>query len=414
MEQIKKKSIWRWLKWVLIMFGIGVVILTLLIVFGSKDNNLPKPDLPSCANTKEIFTHPPVNLDLVERVTAQGEFGPNGGHVFPVKHVYFLDKDSPKTYGTDINRPKIEMYAPGDLWVTQIQKYYDKDRGDEYYIYFSPCQEISGAFFHMSDISPKLKQEFEKHKKTDKSQNRGITTFEIINSFISVKVDAGEVIGTASIKSTQMFDLNLIDTRTPKLNFINKDRFSKHSQYDLLHEVCPYDYFIPEIKSALYSKISGYFSGTKKRTANPLCGEYMQDLAGTAQGIWFKKGTANGEEGNENIIEREILHIALAHDAYDPQMPVLSAGSLPDLEPILYFIQTKSEGLVNRDWKDITADGKVYCSELIFDDDNHSSADKSVILEMTSLTTLKIEVLNSSVCSKDSWTFTNQAVEFER
>jgi len=56
-------------------------------------------------------------LNVVERVTAQGEFGPSGGHVFPVKHAYFLDKDSPKTYSMDINRPKIEMYAPADMWI---------------------------------------------------------------------------------------------------------------------------------------------------------------------------------------------------------------------------------------------------------------------------------------------------------
>lgn len=393
-----------------------LLILSLLVFFGRESNSKKSEiNLPSCEDKKEIFTNSPVDLKIVERVTPQGELGPSGGHVFPVKHVYFLDKDSPKTYSMDINRPKIEMYAPSDMWITQIQKYWDESRGDEYYIYFSPCKEISGAFFHMSDISPKLKSEFEKHKENKKeTQNRGVVIFESTNSFVDINVHAGEVIGYASIKSTQMFDFNLIDTRTLELDFINKERFSKHRQYDLLHEVCPYDYFIPEIKRELYSKISDYFSGTKKRTKEPLCGEYMQDIPNTAQGIWFRKGTAKGEMGEENIIEREILHMALTHSPYDPQMPVLSAGSLEGLEPIVYYIEVRPNGLVNRDWKDISFDGKIYCSELIFDDDNHSSAGKSLILQMPTSDTLKIEILNSPSCGKESWRFTDKVIEFER
>jgi hypothetical protein len=340
-----------------------------------------------------------------------------GGHVFPVKHVYTLDKYSSSSYSMKLNRPPIKMIAPSDMWVTQIQKYWDKSRGDEYYVYFSPCKEISGSFFHMSDISPKLKSEFEEHKDNKKSvQDRGVVTFEEVNSFVYIKVNAGEIIGYASVKSTQMFDFNLIDTRTPELEFINKERFSNHRHFDLLHEVCPYDYFIPQVKDVLYSKISGYFNSAKKRTAEPLCGEYMQDIPNTAQGVWFLKGTANGEMGEENIIEREALHIALGHEAFDPQRPIISLGleSVKDLEPLLYFIIPKSEGLVNRDWKDIMSDGRVYCSELVFDDNNLTPSGKSIIIQMPTSTTLKIEVLDSSECGEGPWKFTDKATEFER
>lgn len=398
-----------------IIFGILMILIlfSLMVFFGGKSLQTDI-NLPSCGSQKELFSYYPVDLNIVERLTPQGEFGPSGGHVFPVKHVYTLDEYSPKTYSMNTDRLKIEMRAPSDMWITQIQKYWDKNRGDEYYLDFSICKEVSGSFFHLSDISPKLKEEFEKNKKEDKSQDRGIVNFEVVNSHVNIKVNANEIIGYASIKSTQMFDFNLIDTRIPELNFINKERFSRHRQYDLLHEVCPYDYFIPEIKNQLYSKISGYFDMTKKRTKEPLCGEYMQDLSGTAQGVWFRKGTANGEQGNENIIEREILHMALAHESYDPQMPVISAGSLEGLEPILYYIEVKSDGLVNRDWKDITSDGNIYCSELIFNDDNHTPAEKSVILKMPTPTTLKIEVLDSSNCREGNWQFTGKVTEFER
>jgi hypothetical protein len=393
-----------------------VLIIFSLLVFFGREPTIKNINLPSCGDKKEIFSYYPVDLSIVERLTPQGEFGSMGGHVFPVKHVYTLDKYSPSSYSMELNRPLVEMVAPSNIRITRITKYWDKNRGDEYYIDFKPCEEIKGSFFHMSDISPKLKQEFEKNKDSKKvSEDRGIVLFETTNSYVDIEVKAGEIIGSASVKSTQMFDFNLIDTRILELNFINKERFAKHRAFDLLHEVCPYDYFIPEIKSVLYSKISGYFKSDKKRTVEPLCGEYMQDIPNTAQGVWFFKGTANGELGEENIIEREALHMALGHDAFDPQRPIVSLGleAVKDLEPLLYFIIPKSEGLVNRDWKDITSNGNIYCSDLVFDDNNLSPAGKSIILQMPTLTTLKIEAINSP-CNKGPWNFTEKATEFER
>lgn len=406
---LKRGKIW-------IIIGIIILVFFIIIFTFSKRLDLTPQNnnLLSCGDKKELFSYYPVDLDIVERVTPQGEFGPSGGHVFPVKHVYTFDKYSSTTYSMDINRPNIEMVAPSDILITRIEKYWDKNRGDEYYIYFNPCQEVYGAFFHMSNISSKLKQEFEKNKKsTENTQDRGVVTFEVTDSNVQIEVKAGEVIGYASIKSTQMFDFNLIDKRVPELQFLNKDRFAKHRAFDLLHEVCPYDYFIPEVKSVLYSKISGYFDGTKKRTKEPLCGEYMQDIPNTAQGVWFRKGTSHGEKGDENIIEREILHMALTHEAYDPQMPVISAGYLEGLDPILYFIEPKSQGLINRDWKDITSDGNIYCSELIFNDDHLTPTGKSIIFQMLTPTTLKIEAINSP-CGTGPWLFTNKFSEFER
>ena len=44
------------------------------------------------------------------------------------------------------------------------------------------------------------------------------------------------------------------------------------------------------------------------------------------------------------------------------------------------------------------SDGRVYCSELVFDDDNLTPSGKSIIIQMPTSTTLKIEVLDSSEC----------------
>lgn len=392
---------------------IGIIILVLFVIIFNVTKKQDLISQPSCGDKKEFFSIYPIDLNIVKRITPQGELG-GGIHVFPVKHVYTLDEYSPKGYSYLVNRPKIEMVSPGDITITGISKYWDKNRGDEYYLDFSICKELSGSFFHLSEISPKLKQEFEKNKNNHEDiQELGQVTFKTIYSNVNIEVNAGEVIGYASIKSSQMFDFNLIDTRVPELNFINKERFTKHRAFDLLHEVCPYDYFIPEVKTKLYSMISDYMGKGKKRTIEPLCGEYMQDVPNTAQGIWFLKNTGNGEQGNENIIEREILHLALAHEAYDPQRPIISIGSLKGLEPILYFIEPKSQGLVNRDWKDIVSDGNIYCSDLVFDDDHLTPAGKSIILQMPTSTTLKIEAINSP-CSTESWSFTNNVSEFER
>lgn len=372
--------------------------------------------LPSCGSNNDLFTYYPVDLQAIDHVSAQGEFSPgDAGHTFPIKHVYTLDKFSNAEMQANI-RPKVEMVAPSDGWITGISQYHNVTKENyEYYVSFAPCREVYVDFFHMSDLSPRIKAVFENNldKSRKESSNPGTVVFETIGQQDRIKVRAGEAIGAASTTMQQMFDFSLFDTRIPQLAFVNKARFLQHDAFDLTRVACPYDYFADNIKTALYSKIANW-DNTKKRAKAPLCGEYMQDLAGTAQGAWFLAGTKNGLNGNdEDIIARENLHLALAHEAYDPQRPVLSIGESLEksgLQSNLYFIKTKSSGQVNRDWKDITADGKIYCADLSYGD---GTADgQSVIVQMPTSTTLKMEKLGA--CGAGPWSFSNKATEFER
>jgi len=61
----------------------------------------------------------------------------------------------------------------------------------------------------------------------------------------------------------------------------------QHEQY---YTVCPIDYFTPGPKAAMEALL-GRFDGGFRRTTPPICGQYNQDVAGSARGFWYHPGS---------------------------------------------------------------------------------------------------------------------------
>jgi hypothetical protein len=82
----------------------------------------------------------------------------------------------------------------------------------------------------------------------------------------------------------------------------------------------------------------------------------MQDLPGTAQGNWFLPGGSPAETSSSDG------QLALVHDYIGASEPLISVGTgIPGLRSGLASYAPRSTGTIDRDPRDISADGRTYC-----------------------------------------------------
>jgi len=349
-----------------------------------------QPGIPSCGDKKELFTVSHIPISELQNIVPLGNLNPPG-HTFPTNHLYFHLKGFTGRQ-SESNAPVI---APGAMWITRIgsSEYTMNGRQiKDYKMDFTVCKEVRGYFIHLTSLSEKLLQSFGQPGNCNEYDTGGIHYKNCGNDFQSspISVAGGESIGTAGGSS----DFGLADLRTQELVYANPERWYE----DSLHRVCPLDYFTADIGSQLKSLLG---SSDTKRTVEPTCGEVAQDKPGTAQGVWFVKGTINTYP--------EDTHISLVHGNINPLKGVFSVGttlSATGLNSGTYYFDPKNSGFVNRDFKDVQP-GNIYCY------DSFTQSSSRIILQLTSSTTLRIEK-QSGECGNGPWSLTSNHVNFER
>ncbi len=126
----------------------------------------------------------------------------------------------------------------------------------------------------------------------------------------------------------------------------------------------------------------------------------MQDIPGTAHGSWFLFGVEHTYP--------EDPHLALVYSNFHPSQAVLSAGtSIPNLDSDTYGFLPTDSGLLNREFQDISPDGRVYGFEV-------DGFDGIIILQMVDSNTLWIEALKGAISDSSSWRFTENKTVFVR
>lgn len=350
---------------------------------------------PSCGDKKEFFTVSHIPISELQNIVPLGNLNPSG-HTFPTNHLYFhlngftgpqLSLDSPAV-------------APGNILITRIgssEYVMDGKQIKDYKMDFVVCDEVRGYFIHLTSLSEKLLQNFGQPSNCDEYDTGGIHYKNCAKDFYfsPVFLSTGESIGTVGGSS----DFGLADLRTQQLSYANPSRWNDEP----LHRVCPLDYFVSDVKSQLYNLLG---DSSTKRTAQPFCGEVDQDELGTAQGVWFVKGTHNTYP--------EDPHIALVHDNIDPSKPVFSVGtSLTGVSSSVYVFVPKNSGFVNREFKNVSP-GNIYCYDSLTHIFGGYPYSFRIILQLTSDTTLRIEKQDSSNCGSSPWQFTSAYVDFER
>lgn len=181
------------------------------------------------------------------------------------------------------------------------------------------------------------------------SDGAGGTISRCRHEQLLVEFAAGEEIGMGTDAAGVDFGLN--DLRAPPAGFVRPD----HYPSDYMQYVTPLEYFTPSVRSAFALKTGSVF-GNRLRTSEPIAGSYMQDVAGTAQGNWFKPGFYFTTSGDITTA------LALVHDYVDPGQPIMSVGSsVRGVTMGLYSFTPRTGGRINRPFRDVTPDGSIYC-----------------------------------------------------
>ena len=123
--------------------------------------------------------------------------------------------------------------------------------------------------------------------------------------------------------------------------FANADRYQSSRTP---HIVCPYDYYEGDLKQELYALLS--------RTEEPRCGVATIDEPGTLQGVWFGPGS--------DVVVGWEKHLSFVPDNFDPRTSVIAVGGT-FTEPGRVEFTPVSSGTVNRAFREVTADGTLYC-----------------------------------------------------
>lgn len=362
-----------------------------------KNNKEPKRfNIPACKLKSTLFSISPIALEDLDHIVPLGNVSPPF-HIFPVRHLYFHIK---RINGNPNLTEVATVYAPGDLWITQIESmsYLGDDNvieQEDYRLVFSPCKEVQGYFIHLTSISNTIKRRFNGTNRSCSEAQAGDWRWISCSQDTNIKIKAGEIIGTAGGDFTNALDFGLSDFKAEDITFANPDRWVQ----DGVNTVCALDYYSPNLKNELSQYLG---NEEQKRTVEPLCGSIAEDIPDTAQGSWFVKGTMIEETLDEDP------QLALVHYNINPLEEVFSIGT--SLEPFgvpanSYKFIPETSGLKNRDFKDVKSDGNIYCYE---------TTNQSLLIELTSSNTLKIGKNNSGNCENIPTDFNLGFVEFER
>lgn len=358
-------------------------------------------DLPSCGVSKELLSLPPVELDDFTSITPLGLLAPTA-HVFPAPHLYLRIRtvgDNPE--GLPVEVPVV---APSKLTVTNV-KYIEAPNRPEFndgFVSFGVCKEFKVYFDHLKSFSPKIQEAFDQSRIKQCSEYSlsyqppiGKVDYKLCQKKVKVVMEKGEAIGTAGGGDGQKaFDFGAVDKRVRPKQFANPDRWATRKQ--LAYSVCPLDYYAEPLKSQLKARLGG--DGQSGKVTNADCGEVVQDIPNTAMGVWVPPETS--------VIDHDPPNLALAHGFIEPQHLFFSVGDSAEKAGLprgLYSFLPLAEGLVNRHFKDITADGQVYCFETADRYAYQQQEKVNILIAMPDAKSLQIQKLTAESCGAGPW-----------
>jgi len=256
-----------------------------------------------CEGTKIKFDYSPVNLDKTAVFLPLGLM--TGSHVTPIDHHYFQNFNN--------NKPDIEVYSPGDGYITDIQHMPNAKVGEDYRVIIKHTCTISSIYIHIYFLSDKLKQYI-----GDKDYYGGI----------KIPIKAGELIGYYE----KNVDYNIVDEEVTLNGFIVKEHY--RAEQWKIHVPNTYEYFNEPIRTKLIEK--------SLRTAEPISGKIDYDIDGKLVGNWFLEGS-DGYSGDYTNNERYWLgHLSIVYDAYDTDTIILSIANYEGEDSRQYAVKGNS------------------------------------------------------------------------
>ena len=255
-----------------------------------------------CEGTKVKFDYSPVNLDKTAVFLPLGLM--TGSHVTPIDHHYFQNFNN--------NKPDIEVYSPGDGYITDIQHMPNAKVGEDYRVIIKHTCTISSIYIHIYFLSDNLKQ--------------AIGDKDYLSAKIPVK--AGELIGYYE----KNVDYNLVDEEVTLNGFIVPEHY--RAEPWKIHVPNTYEYFNEPIRSKLIEK--------SLRTTEPISGKIDYDIDGKLVGNWFLEGTDGYSRDYTNNERYWLGHLSIVYDAYDTDTIILSIANYEGEDSRQYAVKGNS------------------------------------------------------------------------
>jgi hypothetical protein len=336
-------------------------------------------------------------LTDISTVTPLGNLNPPG-HVHPTDHMYFY---APPLVGGTLAVP---LVSPGSVVVSEITLNRRSVGGvptnEDYGLTFAACADVRMAFAHVTELAPSFAANVGAvDGSCDAPYVTGGVTSQQCRKRLRVQLEAGEPIGKTGGPMQGGLDFTALDRRV-SLPFVNPERsWGASSPFGQNQAACPLDYFVPSVAASLRARLGrpGF-----PRTVEPICGEVMQDVAGTAAGRWFRVGVTSAQDDS---------HLALVHDNVDPTRGVFSVGtSVPSMPSGTYSFTPTVEGRVNLDFQRVTTVGTTYCYQISL-----PPTQLRVLLTLVSPTRVRVQGYGNGPCGDPSaWAFGAGWAEFER
>jgi len=257
------------------------------------------------------FTAAPTDLSQIREIVSTGSAA--GGVIKP--HSYLFNSDSDGVGG----KVRVPVYAVADSFVNAIAYYGTSVGTSEYLIFFDVTCEISFKYDHIAEVVPKLLAV----APATPAQGSQTTQTELIH------FEAGELIGYANgAGGVGPWDFGAYDlTFTNK--FANQERYVKGGMSQLLHTVCPYEYFAELLRSEMLAKIGTYSSFVE---GNPTCFTTERDVLGAVTGAWFDTTDFSFSSAKISIALTEAYEVGITGIGSDIRVPTNDPTYLdPDL-----------------------------------------------------------------------------------
>jgi hypothetical protein len=322
----------------------GLSLLFAVFVAACGDKVAGPGDTSACDNglTFAVF---PVPLSAIASITPVGAMGPPI-HTIPTDHG-----------GVYLNSTAVPIVSPAAARIKTINRARYlvspfRQGQTDYFFDAVLCGSYSLRFSHLITVVDRIASRINgSNCSTYSTANETVETCS--NNDPNIELAAGESIGTVGSASSGAFDFGLYDANTSNF-FVNPGRFSGPTRT----AICPYEPYPVAMRNQLYALLET--AGIHASGEEPQCGSMSVDVAGTAQGVWVLRSNPVNQTGDETS-----FLVLAPHPMYPVSKQAVSAGPTtiaPSMgSPSLARYPIQTTGRVNRRFRDISADGLIYC-----------------------------------------------------
>jgi len=236
-------------------------------------------------------------MDIKDVETIQPMGAMIGGHVTPIDHEYYYQKNQSAPKDT------YPVYATADGTITEVSDVNDGTK-EAWAIKIAHTCTFFTWYNLMTSITPKIRNQL--------PTGWGPGS----NGGVKIPVKSGQIIGYVG---GQSLDVGIWDTEKPLKGLLNPIAYNNSEPWKIV-TVPALDYYTSAVKADVLQRYV--------RTVEPRDGKIDYDIKGKAVGTWFLVGS-NGYAGmtnNDGKGAAYATHLSLAYDSVDPEALTFSIG----------------------------------------------------------------------------------------